>query len=161
MSLEIAKKGILFLQNHSVDIPEVFVGFYGEEPLLEFSLLQELVYFSESVLRGKKINYMLTTNATLLNEHMIDFFVKYNFNITISIDGSRDAHNKNRIFSSNGKGTFEIIIERLKLIHQKWPLFFKTITINVVMDPSTDFDEINALFSEYPFMKKFKYYQRL
>lgn len=69
MPLDMAKDAILFLREHSLDVPEVYIGFYGGEPLLEFDMLEELVLFAEKELAGKKINYTLTTNAVLLTDH--------------------------------------------------------------------------------------------
>lgn len=36
----------------------------------------------------------MTTNATLLNMDIADFLVQNDFNITISLDGPRNIHNK-------------------------------------------------------------------
>ena len=50
MTWETAKKAIDFLREHSVDSPEVNIGFYGGEPLLEFPLLKKAVEYSEQQL---------------------------------------------------------------------------------------------------------------
>lgn len=154
MPIEMAKQAILFLRDHSIDTHEVFVGFYGGEPLLEFPMIEELVGFAEKELKGKKTHYTLTTNAVLLNDYMIQFFIKHKVDLVISLDGSKEAHDKNRVFATNGKGTFNAIIEKLKEISEKYPTYFKKMTINMVMDPSVDFDKMNELFIRYPFMKK-------
>lgn len=156
MSLELAKKAICFLRDHSIDTPEVYVGFYGGEPLLEFPMIKELVLFAEEELKGKTIAFTLTTNAVLLSDEIIQFFIQHDIDLLISLDGNREAHNKNRVFASNGKGTFDTIISKLKEISEKYPSFFKKITINMVMDPSVDFDEIDGIFTVYPFMKKIR-----
>lgn len=154
MPLEMAKDAILFLREHSVDTPEVYIGFYGGEPLLEFDMLKELVLFAEKELSGKKINYTLTTNAVLLTDYIIEFFMQYNVDLLISLDGSKESHDKNRVFAATGKGTFDSIIHKLQEVSVKYPDYFKKITINMVMDPSIDFDVYSALFKQYPFMKK-------
>ena len=154
MPLEMAKDAILFLREHSVDTPEVYIGFYGGEPLLEFDMLKELVLFAEKELSGKKINYTLTTNAVLLTDYTIEFFMQYNVDLLISLDGSKESHDKNRVFAATGKGTFDSIIHKLQEVSVKYPDYFKKITINMVMDPSIDFDVYSALFKQYPFMKK-------
>lgn len=154
MPLDMAKKAIVFLREHSVDTSEVYIGFYGGEPLLEFDMLEELVLFAEKELAGKKINYTLTTNAVLLTDYIIEFFMQYHVNLLISLDGSKESHDKNRVFAATGKGTFDSIIHKLQEISVKYPDYFKKITINMVMDPSTDFDVFTALFKRYPFMKK-------
>lgn len=154
MPLDMAKDAILFLREHSVDTPEVYIGFYGGEPLLEFDMLEELVLFAEKELAGKKINYTLTTNAVLLTDRIIEFFIQHHIDIMISLDGSKESHDRNRVFAATGKGTFDSIIHKLQEISVKYPAYFKKTTINMVMDPSIDFDEYTALFKQYPFMKK-------
>lgn len=154
MPLDMAKDAILFLREHSLDVPEVYIGFYGGEPLLEFDMIEELVSFAEKELAGKKINYSLTTNAVLLTDRIIQFFIQHNVSVLISLDGSKESHDKNRVFAATGKGTFNSIIQKLHEISVKYPDYFKKITINMVMDPSVDFDVYSALFKQYPFMKK-------
>lgn len=154
MPLDMAKDAILFLREHSVDTPEVYIGFYGGEPLLEFDMLEELVLFAEKELAGKKINYTLTTNAVLLTDRIIEFFIQHQIDILISLDGSKESHDKNRVFAATGKGTFDSIIHKMQEISVKYPDYFKKITINMVMDPSVDFDIYSALFEQYPFMKR-------
>lgn len=73
MSLSIAKKAIDFFQEHSTDQNNVTIGFYGGEPFLEFELIKECVAYAEDKLEGKKIEYSVTTNATLLTDEIIDY----------------------------------------------------------------------------------------
>ena len=79
MSFEMAKKSIDFLKLHSRNQERVIIGFYGGEPLLEFSLIKKCVEYAESTLKGKKIEYSTTTNATLLNDEVIRYFILKNF----------------------------------------------------------------------------------
>ena len=75
MSVEVAKAAILYLRDHSVDTQSVYIGFYGGEPFLEFSLLKEVVAFCEDQLRGKDIHFTVTSNGTLLTEYSISALV--------------------------------------------------------------------------------------
>lgn len=153
MDFDMVKKGILFLRDHSVDSPEVYIGFYGGEPLLEFDMLQEAVKYAEEMFDGKKINYTITTNATLFSEKIIDFFEQYHIRVMISLDGPKEIHDKNRVFE-NGQGTFDSVINKINLIRTKYPKFFETISFNMVIDPNNDYEKIDSLFREYPFLKK-------
>ena len=67
-------------------------------------MLEELVLFAEKELAGKKINYTLTTNAVLLTDHIIEFFMQHHVDLLISLDGSKESHDKNRVFAATGKG---------------------------------------------------------
>ena len=154
MPLEMAKKAILFLRDHSIDIPEVYVGFYGGEPLLEFSMIEKIVEFIKVELAGKIVHYTLTTNSVLMDDRMIKFFIENDVSIVISLDGPKEINDKHRVFASSSQSTFEAIIQKLKYIYQNYPKFFKQTTVNMVMDPSNDFDQIDQLFRDYPFLKK-------
>lgn len=153
MSVEVAKAAILYLRDHSVDTQSVYIGFYGGEPFLEFSLLKEVVAFCEDQLRGKDIHFTVTSNGTLLTDDVIEFLAAHKFVLLVSLDGPREIHNRSRIFSG-GKGSFDVVIDVLRNIYDKYPDYFKTISINMVLNPSEDFDKINSLFSDYNFLKK-------
>lgn len=153
MSAEVAKAAILYLRDHSIDTPSVYIGFYGGEPLLEFPLLKEVVAFCEEQMKGKKVHYTITSNGILLTDEIIEFLSAHKFDLMISLDGPRDIHNRSRVFNG-GKGSFDTVIERLHHIYEKYPDYFKTVSINMVLNPSDDFDEIDSLFSEYRFLKK-------
>lgn len=146
MPIETAKKAILFFRDHAVDIPDVALGFYGGEPLLEFKLLKELAVFAEEVFSGKRsITFHITTNASLITDEIVEFFIAHHFHVLISLDGIKEINDKNRVFA-NEKGTFDVIAERLTHIYQKYPDFYKQLTVNMVLDPSNDFDAINQIF---------------
>ncbi|OJT87365.1 hypothetical protein BM535_20895 [Clostridioides difficile] len=68
---------------NSSQLNEVSVGFYGGEPLLEFDLIKQIVEYVKVVGEGKEIYFNLTTNATLFNEEIIEFFVKINITTMI------------------------------------------------------------------------------
>lgn len=153
MDFDMIKKGILFLRDHSVDSPEVYIGFYGGEPLLVFDMLKKAVEYAEEVFEGKKVNYTVTTNATLFSEEIIEFFEQYHIQTMISLDGPKEIHDRNRVFE-NGQGTFDSVMNKVNLIRTKYPQFFKTISFNMVIDPSDDYGKMDRLFREYPFLKK-------
>ena len=54
MDLDIAKKAINFLAEHSKDQESIVVGFYGGEPLLAFPLIQDTVLYALEVFKHKK-----------------------------------------------------------------------------------------------------------
>ena len=153
MSFEIAKKAIDFYFLHSFDIPDAQIGFYGGEPLLEIELIKKAVSYAKEVFGEKKINFNMTTNATLLNMDIADFLVQNDFNITISLDGPRNIHNKNRIFANSNKGTFDLIMENIALIREKYPFFDKKISFNAVIDLKQNVSCTNEFFLNYDTVK--------
>lgn len=146
MSFETAVKTIDFLAAHSLNCNEVSIGFYGGEPLLEIELIKKAVSYAKEVFGEKKVNFNMTTNATLLNMDIADFLVQNDFNITISLDGPRNIHNKNRIFANSNKGTFDLIMENIALIREKYPFFDKKISFNAVIDLKQNVSCTNEFF---------------
>lgn len=153
MDIETAKKAIMFLRDHSIDVEEVYIGFYGGEPLLEFNMMKELIVFAKNVLEGKKVQFMLSTNSVLMNEEIISYIEQEHINLLISLDGPKEINDVNRVMT-DGSGTFDYIIDKIQQIHKHHPKLYKKMMINVVMNPSHDFDKILSLFKEYPFLNK-------
>lgn len=146
MSRETALKAIDFLFSHSSALDEVDISFYGGEPLLRFELIRELVKYIERVGEGKKINYGMTTNGTVFTDPNLSFLEEYKFNILISLDGPKNIHNANRVFKSNGQGTFDAVMQNLHYIKKNFGKLYETITFNAVLDPALDMACVNNFF---------------
>ena len=152
MSWETAKRSLDFLLDHSSEIVDIAVGFYGGEPFLAFPLIRKAVEYVEENFAGKRVWYSTTTNGTALNDEIIAFLVEKNFHVTFSIDGPEHIHDTNRR-RGDGTGSFRQAFENLK----------KTITafgdekkdqvnINTVLNPANDTDEVRELFRD-PFFR--------
>lgn len=157
MSIEIAKKAIdMYFKNSIYENSKSF-GFYGGEPLLAYQFIKECVEYIKSKCDGNEIIYHMTTNASLLNEEMIHFFSEYGFIITISLDGPKDYHNKNRKFSSSYSETFDIVYDKIKMINElknKYPLHVK---INAVWDGSLPKKELEDFFLNDPIISNYSF----
>jgi uncharacterized protein len=139
MSLDVAKKSIDYLIGHSKDSSLITVGFYGGEPLLRFDMIKECVEYADKSAEGRKVKYGITTNGTLLSDDIIEYFVAHDFAVTISLDGPREIHDKNRRFAGKDKGSFDVLIDNLKRIKSRFPEYYKRIIYNTVLDPSNGF----------------------
>jgi CLI_3235-class bacteriocin maturation radical SAM enzyme len=156
MTFEIGKKGIDFLIANSIDTETVNIGFYGGEPLLEFELIKKLVDYVKSEYKEKKVTYSMTTNSTLLNEDNLKFLVDNDFLLMISLDGPKNINDINRRFAVNGNGTYDIIVNNIMLIKNKYPAYFKKISISMVINPQYNFDDINSIFKNNNIFKDLK-----
>ncbi len=135
MSFDTARKAIDYLLNHSTLKEEIFISFYGGEPLLCKELIKKCVHYAEDTGRTRTIRFNICTNGTLLDEAMIDFFIEHDFNITVSLDGPRFAHDSNRVFI-DGTGTYDIVTHNLKKIHEKDPNYYAhNVSFNMVISP--------------------------
>ncbi len=147
MTYDIAKQSIDFLLNRSRDTELVSIGFYGGEPLLEFKLIKRIVEYAEKVFIGKYLRFQMTTNCSLINDEIIDFLYLHSFHILISLDGPKNLHDSNRVFAVNGCGTFDVIMEKLRMIKYRYPDYYKkNISFNTVVDPSKEFNCINQMY---------------
>lgn len=112
MSQKTAFDSVDFLINNS-DEKELFITFFGGEPLLNFKLIKEVVEYCKKREKetGKQFRYSITTNGTLINEKIEKFLKDNKFVIQISIDGKKEKHNANR-YDINGVGSYETVIKK-------------------------------------------------
>lgn len=153
MKLEDALKSIDFLISNSCDSDSVDLGFYGGEPLLEFDLIKSCVEYVKSNYPEKKMTFSITTNGTIINKEIMDFFVKYNFYPLISIDGPKHIHDRHRRFAANGKGTFPILEKNIMFMKKNYPDFMNQISFNAVINPQDDFSCTDKFFNDFEELK--------
>lgn len=96
----------------------------------------------------------MTTNGTLLTKEILDFLEEHGFAIMVSLDGNKESHDKNRVFT-NGKGTFDVIIHNLKFLKENYPKLMKTLNFNVVMDSYNKFKDIDEFYSTFDAVEEF------
>jgi len=91
------------------------IVFFGGEPLIGFSTIKEAVKASEEYCmahQGRMPDFSISTNGTLIDQKMIDFFKKHHFSVTISLDGPPHINDKQRKWPS-GKGTYDLIKKKI------------------------------------------------
>ncbi|CAM4510978.1 Cys-rich peptide radical SAM maturase CcpM [Paenibacillus macerans] len=142
MDWETAKKSMDFLIEHSQDSLSIGLGFYGGEPLLQYELIKKCMDYMAANVNGKMLSFNLTTNASLLNEEMVQQFLKYNTKITISLDGPQEIQDANRTFA-NGKGTYDIVTGRIRNLCKKYPSLKENLNYSMVFDPQNSFSCID------------------
>lgn len=89
MSLEVGKKALDYLVEHSGNRINLEVDFFGGEPLLNWEVVKQLVAYGRSLEKtwNKKFRFTLTTNGTLLTDEIMDFVNQEMSNLVLSIDG--------------------------------------------------------------------------
>lgn len=92
------------------------ISLFGGEPLLcKESIFSFLNYIEEKKL-CKNLTISITTNGALIDNYVINNLNKFHCRaIQITIDGTEEKHNLNRIFKDNTK-TFRLLIEKIKLL---------------------------------------------
>lgn len=116
---------------------DIYISFYGGEPLVNFPLIREIVLYCEALhIKNIRFIYSLTTNAVLLDKYM-DFLVQYNFRILISLDGNEKGQSY-RVDEQN-RNSFPAVIQHLEKLQTKYPNYFNEhVTFNAVMHDRND-----------------------
>lgn len=126
--------------------PEPFaISFYGGEPLMNISVIKEIVEYAESIrFKGKSLVFTMTTNAILLDKYA-DFLSKHNFRILVSLDGNKIHDSYRR--THTGKESFGIVYRNLKYVEENHPHLFQAVHFNSVYTDRSDAGEIINFFS--------------
>jgi uncharacterized protein len=76
----------------------ITIGFLGGEPFLNRPLIHRIVHHAAARGRceGLDVRFSVTTNGTLLREEDHRLLRAHPFAVTVSLDGNRDAHDRNR-----------------------------------------------------------------
>lgn len=114
MTSETGKRALDFLLKHSGNRRQCEVDFFGGEPLLNMSVIKELITYGKTVAQqaGKKIKFTLTTNAVLLDKTIADYLEKEGVSVVLSLDGRKEVNDRMRPFP-NGKGSYDNIVPQI------------------------------------------------
>ena len=108
---------------------------------------QVVVYArEEAAKRGRKVEFSLTTNATLLSGTIIEFLVEHGIGVTVSMDGTKEMQDKFRIFS-NGKGSYDIIkpkVQELIAKHRARPVGARVTMTSGAMNVRTIYNHLKG-----------------
>ena len=146
MTWETAKAAIDFLAEHSYEERIVNIGFYGGEPLLNFGLIKKCVNYVQDVFEGKEISFSITSNGTVISSEIVEFLSLNKIQLTFSLDGPSEVHDKRRVFRDSNRSTFEKVMENLQWIKANYPDYSKTVSVNAVLDTSEDFGCVDSFF---------------
>ena len=154
MSWDIAKKAVDFYFAHSKESERegYSIGFYGGEPLLNFSVIKKVIEYVKDKYpqKAKDTIFTISTNLTLLTYEHIKFFIKHNVHLAVSLDGPEKIHNRYRVFKS-GKGSYKKVMENLEKFRNYNKEYYNNhIVFNVVLSPPIEFMKVHEFF-----LKKF------
>jgi uncharacterized protein len=133
-------------QNVSSD-RNVYISFYGGEPLLNMEFIKEIVAYVEQIkCHSRHFTFSMTTNALLLHKYM-DYLVEKKFNLLISLDGN--SENTAYRVDAAGNSSFERIIENVNILRDKYPDYFvKKVNFNAVLHNKNSVEEIHRFFKD-------------
>ncbi len=150
MPLHIALKSIEYFLDHA-DHDDCYISFYGGEPLLQKDLVHECMQYARRL--NPNVRFNLQTNGYLLDDHFFKVLRKFDSNISISLDGPKEIHDKGRLTAS-GKGTFDKImanIESMADIDSEY--LKKKMTIKFTLDSLKCIEDIIEFYNTHPILK--------
>jgi uncharacterized protein len=132
--------------NPNPNYRNVYIGFYGGEPMINMKVIENIVEYLHGInLPGYHFTFNMTTNAVLLNKH-VDFFVKNEFKLLISLDGD-EKNNGYRLDKANSNA-FNRIVQNLLGLRSKYPDYFeRNVSFNAVLH------NLNSVKSIHHFIK--------
>ena len=115
MSIDTAKKAIEYVVKRSGPRRNIEIDLFGGEPTMIMDTIKEIIKFAREneAKWNKNIRFTMTTNATLLNEEMMDFMDKEMGNIILSLDGRKSVNDNVRI-KVDGSGSYDDILPNVK-----------------------------------------------
>lgn len=121
MAFETAVRSIDLLLAESPDRDSYNIVFFGGEPLSNLPLIREVVAHAEPrfAALGKEVSFSLTTNATLLTEEAVDWFDAHRFGLTVSMDGPKALHDRNRL-TVGGKGSYDAVAAKARMLLSRY-----------------------------------------
>ncbi len=85
------------------------ISFYGGEPLLAFPLLKKIVIFVRRRYPPSRVSFHLTTNGLLLDRGVADFCALRGIGVTLSFDGRRRRHDRERVTDGTGVSSYSSV----------------------------------------------------
>ncbi|HWT98070.1 MAG TPA: radical SAM protein, partial [Terriglobales bacterium] len=133
------------LRPHPAAPQEINVVWHAGEPMTLPVSFYEAAFsaFVPLAARGITISHGFQTNGTLISDRWIEFILKSDVKIGVSIDGPRDLHDRHRRYR-NGRGSFDPCLAGIQRL-QAAAIPFHVIT--VLAEPSLH--EPDRLFDFY------------
>jgi len=118
---EVAARSVDLLLRQAAARSRVGIVFFGGEPLTNVALIRQVVDYALPRARAeeKSVDFSLTTNATLLTPELIEYFDAHRFGISVSIDGPRAVHDRNRR-TVGGRGTYDVVARKVRLLLERY-----------------------------------------
>ena len=103
----------------SQNAPQVTVAWQGGEPtLMGLEFFENAIRLVQKYRRpGMQIDHTIQTNGTRLDDDWCRFFKRHNFLIGLSLDGTREMHDRYRVDKS-GNGTFDVVVAAARKMQQ-------------------------------------------
>ena len=119
--------------NFHKDMKTVSIILFGGEPLMYFEENLEWLYSIKDLCEksGKRFITSIVTNGSLLTPERIKHLKRLNCtSIQLTLDGCKRIHDERRIYK-NGKGTYDVVLNAIKMVCKTKDFIRPTIRINI------------------------------
>ena len=115
MPLDIGKKAIDFIIKNSMNRKNLEVEFFGGEPLLNFDIIKQIVFYARKTEQqyNKNFRFTISTNGTLLHSENIKFINEQMNVVVLSLDGRKEVNDRMRTMLNN-KSSYDLIIPKFQ-----------------------------------------------
>jgi uncharacterized protein len=116
MSAETGKAAVdaIFRSAHQNGFRKIQIKYAGGEASLNFKLVQNLHYYAKDLAEQSAIQLqsVVLSNGIALTHAILDFISAEKIGLMISLDGSEDEHNGQRVFR-NGRGSYDHVVRSI------------------------------------------------
>lgn len=143
ITTELALKAVdFYFQNAQKE--EHLIRCYGGEPTLAFEQIKAVVAYAQSY--DPHTSFSVSTNFYHITDKQLEFFIKNNFLVFVSVDGPEVMHDLSRVDRA-GRPTFNKIRDNLIRLRNLAPKFYQNNVIFLsTLQPPFNIMGIKALF---------------
>jgi radical SAM additional 4Fe4S-binding domain len=147
----VAFDAVVWLIQASGNNDVISINFMGGEPLLRFDLVKKVVPFAKrrSGYHGKRVYIGTTTNCTVLNDEILNFWKMWGLSFHTSIDGSPLIQDYNRP-TARGTGSSLLVEQNVPKILE----YRKNTTARCTVTSET----VHAYFDNYTYFRSLGYH---
>lgn len=141
MTWEVAKQAIDYILDREDEFREESVvwDFIGGEPFIEIELIDRICDYLKTEMYRRNhhwfnsYRFSFSTNGINYHEEKVQRFIEKNHNhlsIGITIDGTMQKHDLNRVYKGSGKGSYEDVVRNIPLWLKQFPNASTKVTIS-------------------------------
>ena len=153
MSDEMMEAALRFALEKTIEFKQdvLAITYFGGEPLLRFDMIRRGTAFLKDLVQSRRselpedfeLKFAINTNATLLNDEILEFLERENVLVYLSLDGPASRHDISRR-TAGGKGCFEAIA----------PFIPALVRLNAFVVSVTNRDNIAGLADSVKWLKE-------
>lgn len=99
-------------------VKRIKVNFVGSgEPMLSWKQIRTAIEGFQADTPEHRLRFYMVTNGTLLNKRVVGELKALNFTPSVSLDGPRELHDRNRIYH-RGIGSFDMVMRGIELLRE-------------------------------------------